>query len=150
MTPYTIALAGKAYLTKAACFGKIQQTTGKRFTSTNSAISIASGNDGSAVLRVVITFFRSLPYPYSVANQPLLKRKEKQGSTGSFPGIRANLKSVKVLLQIATNGLKALTSELHKLYLDTGYLTTSFDDVIVSKSFLGRGNYKLMPVRSAQ
>lgn len=149
MTPYTIALAGKAYLTQAICLGKIQQTVGNNSYSSARSDCKDLSNDSRATfgLGVSQVFFKNLPFPHHFSNQPmgLGNKKKGKGISGAFPGIYQNFKAVRTAFYFATNRLMNVLGASSKSASDTAYLTTSFD-VIVSKSFSGRGNYKLMPV----
>jgi len=140
MTPYTIALAGKAYLTQANRSGKIQQTTGKSILMHSDFRFYSKAmNHSDMVLEM-----RSLPYPHSIANIPGMKPGNKENAKG-YPGIRNNFNlKFSAVLHATTNFCAFLGNSL-KLYLDTVHLTTGFD-VIVSRTLFGKGNYKLMPV----
>jgi hypothetical protein len=148
MTPYTIALAGKAYLTQANCLGKIQQTVGNNFNSPQhvSFNELRVSKLGEKAIGAGILLFKNLQFPHHFSNQPtsIGNRKKGKGISGAFPGIYQNFKAVKTALHSATNRLVEVLN-FNWSTSDNAYLTTSFD-VIVSKSFSGRGNYKLMPV----
>jgi hypothetical protein len=139
MTLYTIALAGKAYLAQALSFSKIQQTTGSSFTKNmdsnffGNRLGLELTNSRGAKSKSVRNLL--LPFPYSIANQPGLQFRRKATSNKIVAAILQHTKQ-------ATNGLK-------RLILDTENLTTRVD-VIVSFFRTGRGNYKLVPVRSAR
>jgi hypothetical protein len=145
MTPYTIALAGKAYFTKAFRSGKIQQlTVTKHSAFWQNGFTLFSV--GSSPISRTVHYFKSLPFPHNISFQPNFKGK-RADMKSPFPGIISNINITgSKIATYGLGGLRKLSSILNK---DTAYLTASLD-VIDTMSFSGKGNYKLIPVRSAR